>query len=244
MKMNSFANIQIDVPTCRVSLEPGEDYSLEYQLSPAAYQIVEIELRDETLHFHCRHRWPAALLFWKLSDSWVRVTVPADAKLHHVSIRDISGEVAVEGLTAKKLEIEAVSGAIQLSDVDAEELAVRHTTGSLELNGARAQRLTGRGVSGSLRGKRLETGGVEYATTSGRIELSGELSGETSLKTASGGVEAAIDLPEQGFSYELASVTGKREMNGYPAASHVLPGTPNYLRIQTTSGNIRVRFAQ
>ena len=243
MKMESFDNIQVDVPTCRVILEPGEDYSLEYQLS-SAYQLAEIGLRDGTLYFQCRHRWPAALLFWKHAESWVRVTVPAGAKLRRVSVRSVSGEVNIAGLAAETVSVEAVSGAVRLADIDAGELSVRHTSGSVELDGAQAERLTGRSVSGSLRGRNLATGGMDYDTTSGRIELSGAISGQTALQTVSGGVKADVALPSASFSYELSSTTGKKEVNGYPAASHVLPGTPNYLRVRTTSGGIRVNFAE
>ena len=68
MDFGEFKSIAIEVPSCRVTVEAGEKFGLDYELS-AAYEVTEVCIREGALHFHCKHRYPVALFHWNTSSN-------------------------------------------------------------------------------------------------------------------------------------------------------------------------------
>lgn len=262
MELEQFSKLEIAVPSCGVTVERGEGFALDYHLSNA-YEITEMGVKNGVFVFRCEHRYPAALVHWDWKANYLRLTIPAEARLEGARISNISGPVTVTGLNTAQLEAKTVSGKLELTGSSADLLQARTTSGALLLSGCAAGQLDCGTVSGSLTGEgicasegvrchstsgavRLSgelRGRIDCRTTSGSVRVSGDVRGNLELRSTSGSVDAELSGAIGEFSYSLHSVSGSRKVNGQNADSCVAKDAPNSVTAHTVSGSIRVNFA-
>lgn len=261
MNLEPFSRVQMEVPSCMLSLAQGTEFAVEYQLSNA-YEVTTLCVENDTFFFRCKHRYPNALFHWDWKKNYVCVTVPPDVLLTNVSLNNTSGPIEVGGIRATQMEAHNVSGHINLVDVSAGLLLVKATSGAQKLINCGAGEMEVFNVSGGLTCEQLAvTGGLRAKTTSGGIRIAGEvhsgmdlsstsgsihsagqLQGNLQLQTTSGSIEMDLDCPMEEYSYSLHTVSGARKINGQKADSAFIQGAPNGITARSVSGSVKLNF--
>lgn len=199
-------------------------------------------------------------------------TQSGDLHLDQVTVKTIHGETASGNIKAlqnsEHLYLRTASGNITLegSLIDAH---LQSQSGTLRLSGAVAQRCKAETVSGDIQmGLVAGQGRLELSTTSGDIELGGELAGEVTLNSTSGDLcgdlrvlnsasvilnthSGDVDLslqPDSSCRLDLSSRSGdvecRLELSALEATEHSLRARigdgQGLLRAQTLSGDILI----
>jgi hypothetical protein len=199
-------------------------------------------------------------------------TQSGDLHLDQVTVKTIHGETASGNIKAvqnsEHLHLRTASGNITLEGalIDAH---VQSQSGTLRLSGAVAQRCKAETVSGDIQmGLVAGQGRLELTTTSGDIELGGELAGEVTLSSTSGDLcgdlrvlnsasvmlnthSGDVDLslqPDSSCRLDLSSRSGdvesRIELSAIETTEHSLRARigegQGLLRAQTLSGDILI----
>lgn len=164
-----------------------------------------------------------------------------------LTMKTVSGNVLVNGLSLDTVEGFTVSGDMVLENGRMEELTLRSTSGSLYVY-SDVEEFTGTNVSGTLLANRVEER-VKYESVSGSITLVLlDAEGETALKSVSGSIQVDY-LGQERIAYALESVSGKLEVTGggeiLTADRRLSRGDSSaraQLKASTVSGSIRVNY--
>lgn len=139
---------------------------------------------------------------WWASD--LEIYLPEE-QFREISTSLIEGEFQAQGLKTGDLSVDTVSGDVIVSG-SLDELSVESVSGNVLVDGLSAQRsLKVDSISGNLSGEKVSADEVELDSTSGNLNLTGEI-GSLSMDTISGdGTMASTTIPKE---VEFSSTSG------------------------------------
>ena len=145
-------------------------------------------------------------------------------QLESISINNIYGDVAVEGIKAKKIDITTDSGDTNISYVSGDELTVNTDSGDIELEEVMISK-------------------QNLMTYTGDIDIK-EGRGEINAKADSGCIEFESALTQKEFEVSMSTEAGDLAFNdGWLEVKEFITGNgPNKLMFETLSGDIDVEF--
>ncbi len=178
--------------------------------------------------------------------------VKASARLGfaEAAIHTGSGDIRLEDLSAKDLNLSSTSGDIRLEDLEAETLSAKTGSGKVKLRGCSAASLKLESSSGDLTVKESSCAGDgQLRTGSGDIELEDSSFRALDLSTTSG--EATLSKTACSGSVKAETGSGNIRLHRAAAASFDLrsasgdvkgsvSGSMDFL-VETTSGSVRTR---
>lgn len=176
----------------------------------------------------------------------LKVTLPRQKTLLHLSISGGAANVNVKNARADKLTVSAVAGSIELSGMRVSNKAsISSTSGNISGSAMTAcDTLNISSTSGSISFSteaRVRSLGVE--TTSGNIRLSNlNPAKKAEVETVSGNVELDF-LDNSGFSVAYNTVSGKfsTDFKMYLSGDKYVYGTPNSdFSVKTAAGNLTI----
>ena len=161
-------------------------------------------------------------------------TTSGDLKLDKLNSRAVelettSGDIQITQMVAEESVIKASSGDIQLEQVNVSEMVLQNSSGDISWQDGQVQQAQLRTVSGDIELTHLNGQKVELTSVSGDIELDGVRGEKWKAETSSGDVELSRSEVEQ---LEVLSSSGGVEGDYYAQNS----------RIKTSSGDIDVRL--
>ena len=161
-------------------------------------------------------------------------TTSGDLKLDKLNSRAVelettSGDIQITQMVAEESVIKASSGDIQLEQVNVSEMVLQNSSGDISWQDGQVQQAQLRTVSGDIELTHLNGQKVELTSVSGDIELDGVRGEKWKAETSSGDVELSGSEVEQ---LEVLSSSGGVEGEYYAQSS----------RIKTSSGDIDVRL--
>ena len=161
-------------------------------------------------------------------------TTSGDLKLDKLNSRAVelettSGDIQITQMVAEESVIKASSGDIQLEQVNVSEMVLQNSSGDISWQDGQVQQAQLRTVSGDIELTHLNGQKVELTSVSGDIELDGVRGEKWKAETSSGDVELSGSEVEQ---LEVLSSSGGVEGDYYAQNS----------RIKTSSGDIDVRL--
>lgn len=179
-----------------------------------------------------------------------RLDITLEVPKHYdedLTLKTVSGNVLVNGLSLYRVEGVTVSGDVVLENGRMEELILRSTSGSLYVY-SDVETFTGTNVSGTLLANRVEER-IKYESVSGSITVVLlDAAGETALKSVSGSIQVDYQGQDR-IAYALESVSGRLEVKGngetLTADRRLSRGDSSaraQLKASTVSGSIRVNY--
>jgi DUF4097 and DUF4098 domain-containing protein YvlB len=158
-----------------------------------------------------------------VEDTNLEIRVPEGCELQ---IRTVSATVDVEGITGS-VNVETVSGDVAVRG-DAESVEVESVSGAIELSGAR-----GKAEAKTVSGRILIEGGrkVEASTTSGSIEIAGDVFREVQATSVSGSI-TFDGVPDRDGEFDFENFSGAIEL-------YLPSDVEGEFEIETFSGRIQ-----
>ncbi|MDP4096184.1 DUF4097 domain-containing protein [Paenibacillus sp. P96] len=165
------------------------------------------------------------------SRSQITVAVPRGTELSRLDIKDTSGSIEVTNARVQETHIELTSGDLNIRDFRGGQLAVNMTSGDVSIQDAKAAvnlELT----SGDIELKGLSGDGA-IRSTSGSVSVEQREAGNLDIELKSGDVDIRT-APAFKAIYDVRASSGEVEA---PVSS---PGATNVIKVNTTSGDIRI----
>lgn len=159
-------------------------------------------------------------------DTWICITYPEGSNFESVTIENDMGNVTVQNLRTKKLELSCDTGSIGLNQVTAE-----HLKADVDM--------------GCLRGTGLDLHGANMQISSGEAVLTGSFAGTTKILCDMGNCSLNVEQPKEIYSMDLNNDAGDCIIDG-----KVIEGgfcmenlhAKNHLLLELDAGNIKVNF--
>jgi DUF4097 and DUF4098 domain-containing protein YvlB len=213
----SFCDVEItkgsDVYFKGVIMGNGDDDLYEFETRIEGEQLV-IKVNKR------RNEWMT-----NISKSLIELTVPDNVP---VSVRNSSGDIRIEDVSAREYYLQATSGSITAEDIGG-QLEVKATSGDIRINNLGGDRHEIQTTSGGIEIDQVK-GDVVFQATSGDVMITG-MTGNLRGKTTSG-------------EMELNNITGGIELQ---ATSGDIEGVNMNItsdsEFKTTSGEIEIRLA-
>ena len=166
---DSFKDVDIDMPVGEVKIEEGDSYSLKYMYPKKVAPKYRIE--NDTLEI--RGKDVRALYGDHEPEFSLTVTVPKDADINVVTINCGMGNLAVNGISGKKLDIDTNMGDITANNDTFETVVLSNSMGDVNLYNITADTLNGATTMGSAKISYSTIEDVNWNSSMGDVDLFG-----------------------------------------------------------------------
>lgn len=170
-----------------------------------------------------------------LMNKVLTVTVPANGSFTKIEVENVSGGVAIDGISADEIDVEAVSGSITVENVVCNELDLDTVSGSDTVSSTRAVSANIESTSGSVSVTDCDVTELELDSTSGVVNVENVVSLRSlEIETTSGRISVDLDAPAP--NTEIDTTSGKVDLTfGENAAFNLV--------YRTVSGTISNEFS-
>jgi len=157
--------------------------------------------------------------------------------IHSFIVDSTSGDVNLESISAKDMNIDSVSGSIKLSDIYAPALSLDSMSGSIDVIAATSDHISINTISGSVKAIECTSEKLNCDSTSGSFTLSGSFE-NVSLNTISG--SGFLDNTASNSTVKTDSTSGSMDLSGsfHSARHNSISGT-----IKVASSIVPVTFS-
>jgi DUF4097 and DUF4098 domain-containing protein YvlB len=236
-----------------VEIKHSEDGACGYAIRGRYRGGILHGIKDSTLSvtekvFHM-HRVLRLFEFLRDADkASIVISVPKDSSLDAVSVKNISGKTAIQGIQCQALEIRTASGKTSVAASHAAVFKARQTSGRLTVDGCTMENADVGTSSGNVEMKDTRPRGLKISSSSGNTTLSGIPTGNTEIQSTSGGITLDIADKKQNYDVDIDVSGGKiyidgQKQTGRKRSSARRNGNGgNGLRLKTTGGDVKVNF--
>ena len=187
---NPIEKLSIEAEIADIIIEPHEDPNIiiyGYAYGGETPLCEAVNLDDQILVKLTKGRSEGRLYTVK-----AKIIVPPNKIREEVSIKTNIGDIRIDGLPTKKLDLSTLNGDILLGGIDSEDIVVNTSNGDILLRGGKYNKATLSTVNGDIRIEILMLRGYELtaSTNRGKIKLGipVDSSVEISLSTVKGSV--------------------------------------------------------
>ena len=208
-----------------VYLQSGEELSqyLEEQVEGDTYMV------NEKKPMKNQPSLDLVSLLRMMRNPTPKLMVELPERIEFLHGKTTSGDLKLDKLNSRAVELETTSGDIQITQMVAEESVIKASSGDIQLEQVNVSEMVLQNSSGDIELTHLNGQKVELTSVSGDIELDGVRGEKWKAETSSGDVELSRSEVEQ---LEVLSSSGGVEGDYYAQNS----------RIKTSSGDIDVRL--
>lgn len=208
-----------------VYLQSGEELSqyLEEQVEGDTYMV------NEKKPMKKQPSLDLVSLLRMMRNPTPKLMVELPERIEFLHGKTTSGDLKLDKLNSRAVELETTSGDIQITQMVAEESVIKASSGDIQLEQVNVSEMVLQNSSGDIELTHLNGQKVELTSVSGDIELDGVRGEKWKAETSSGDVELSGSEVEQ---LEVLSSSGGVEGEYYAQSS----------RIKTSSGDIDVRL--
>jgi len=235
-------SIRIDVATADVRFIKADKYGFEirYQEAGAGFNY---SLKNGVLVIEQRNEFKISLLSLLLNRDYVYVYLPENAMLEAADIINCSGTISIERLSCAKLFIKQASGCVDISNLKADDATVKSTSGKVTVIDGAAKYFDFFLTSGSLVADGLDSKGLRAELISGKVDLKGSFTGNTTLYCTTGTVRLCINGAEKDYNRNISVLVGSILVNNKKVgAGNVHYKADNMLDIKTITGNVEIIY--
>lgn len=196
--------------------------------------VQQTTIKDQTLALLLKAEKNRFFHFLDFNRSQHRITIALTdtAKLESVTTRMSASNLRASNLQAQSIELRTSSGNITVEDMDAADLKISSTSGNI--NGERLQgNIDASASSGNV--KLLDTNGdaMKVKVSSGLVHITAQSIKTMDVHASSGNVTIQLPSDFEGV-YDLSASSGSIRA---PESKGL---TNDSVKVQTTSGNIRI----
>lgn len=224
-----FTSMDISSDIADIVFVPGESYSVEVIYDEDEGAPV-IEVKNQTLMIkpsESRSKYVWFNFFSAGSEEpQIKIHFPQDAKFQTVKADNNLGDINVNGLKARDVQLSIDSGDLQMGRLTADVLRIETDLGDTE-------------------GAQLNTNSADISADSGDIELSGRLAGVTNVRSAMGDCTIDTQLSKETYAIEAKTAMGDCEVDGMESGGeyHLQNSSAkNRLTLEADAGDLEIHF--
>lgn len=168
-----------------------------------------------------------AFLIGMNRDEDLKLIVEAPQQMKAVTVKTMSGDLQVRGITAEATVLETMSGDATLREANGEKLTIKTASGDISLLNAGGSNMVVQSTSGDVDWRGAGSENTQITTTSGDVDLMEIDTRQLKIKTISGETEIRTS---QFDNLNISSTSGDVEGSFFAQNSYV----------QTVSGDIEI----
>jgi len=239
----AITDIVIDVSSADVRFVESGEYG--FALNSREMSGFEYAFENGVLNISQRKGLSLLMLGIFMEPEYIVVYLPDYARLSAVDIKNKSGNINIGGLSCGTFNLRLTSGNAELSGLEADTAVLKSASGNVRIKGVKTGYVDLRLTSGNLSVSGLCADGIKADITSGNAYIGGEVNGDINVRVTSGDVRMELAGGEWDYSREISVMSGDVYING----SKTGKGSYNVnagksMTVKTTSGNVRINFAE
>lgn len=224
-----FTSIDVSSDIADIVFVPGESYGVEaiYDEDKGAPVI---EVKNQTLMIKSPESRSKYIWFNFSSagseDTQIKIYFPQHAKFQTVKADNNLGDINVNGLNARDIQMSIDSGDLQMRRLRAGVLRIEANMGDME-------------------GSELKTNSADISADSGDIKLSGSFAGVTNVHSAMGDCIIYTQLAKETYAIEARTNMGSCEVDGMESDGeyHLQNSSAkNRLMLEVDAGDLEIYF--
>ena len=221
VSLPSFNTVKIDSKVMNLSIEKGDDYSIQCdsteKLNP------KYEIKDKTLIVSQKQKIKVHN-FMNTQKCSVHITIPEDTALELINVDGSVGDINLSNLNVTTIKIDSSVGDIELDDCKTDSIDIDTSTGDVKLNGCEANEIN---VDTSVGDTVLKDITFEKLYVDGSV----------------GDVKVSSPKDLSDYAYDLDTSIGEVSINGVShKKEYQQKGTGGKITVDNSTGDISITY--
>lgn len=247
-------NLDIELEEAKLEVVSGKEWAVEYVLNGWRYEP-EYSLENETLTIRentgyksdrDRHTFGFGSYWWndgqeQAREPYVRITVPAGARMKQVNVVNRYGDISVEQkLQAETVNMEAECGEIRVEGWKGDQFELELQYGTLVTGDLEGKRLTVRNEEGSVKTGRLKLQNAEFNLQYGDLSATVEKVAALEAESENGAVNLYLMENMDQLGVSLHSEWGTIRTPEGTVKPDECDGGSDFIRTNSNGAGVRV----
>lgn len=221
VSLPSFNTVKIDSKVMNLSIEKGDDYSIQCdsteKLNP------KYEIKDNTLIVSQKQKIKIHN-FMNTQKCSVHITIPEDTTLELINLDGATGDINLSNLDVTTLKIDNSVGDVKMDDCKTDSIDIDTSTGDVKLNGCEANE-------------------INVDTSVGDTVIKDNIFEKLYVDGSVGDVKVSSSKDLSGYAYDLDTSIGDVSINGVShKKEYQQKGTGGKITVDNSTGDISITY--
>ena len=221
VSLPSFNTVKIDSKVMNLSIEKGDDYSIQCdsteKLNP------KYEIKDNTLIVSQKQKIKIHN-FMNTQKCSVHITIPEDTTLELINVDGATGDINLSNLDVTTLKIDNSVGDVKMDDCKTDSIDIDTSTGDVKLNGCEANE-------------------INVDTSVGDTVIKDNIFEKLYVDGSVGDVKVSSSKDLSGYAYDLDTSIGDVSINGVShKKEYQQKGTDGKITVDNSTGDISITY--
>ena len=221
VSLPSFNTVKIDSKVMNLSIEKGDDYSIQCdsteKLNP------KYEIKDNTLIVSQKQKIKIHN-FMNTQKCSVHITIPEDTTLELINVDGATGDINLSNLDVTTLKIDNSVGDVKMDDCKTDSIDIDTSTGDVKLNGCEANE-------------------INVDTSVGDTVLKDIIFEKLYVDGSVGDVKVSSPKDLSDYAYDLDTSIGEVSINGVShKKEYQQKGTGGKITVDNSTGDISITY--
>ena len=221
VSLPSFNTVKIDSKVMNLSIEKGDDYSIQCdsteKLNP------KYEIKDKTLIVSQKQKIKVHN-FMNTQKCSVHITIPEDTTLELINVDGATGDINLSNLDVTTLKIDNSVGDVKMDDCKTDSIDVDTSTGDVKLNGCEANE-------------------INVDTSVGDTVIKDIIFEKLYVDGSVGDVKVSSPKDLSDYAYDLDTSIGEVSINGVShKKEYQQKGTAGKITVDNSTGDISITY--
>jgi DUF4097 and DUF4098 domain-containing protein YvlB len=249
--LEPFSSVNISTISADIQLIPSDSFGFATKLPLDADNLNwKIENGELTLSTQQYQAWRLNIFNLDfISDYHVKIYYPANTHFERITLNSTSGNIDFDQTLVSSLIAKTPSGGISINTGKCQAVDLHTISGNITFGGDHQTPATLQinTVSGDIDINNVMWANLTAESVSGNLKIAGTAAAQTLIKSISGDVKLKSSGAASEYFYDLTSLSGDITVNGQRLGSPARPASTTsdqQIKVNTTSGNIRLDFAE
>lgn len=221
VSLPSFNTVKIDSKVMNLSIEKGDDYSIQCdsteKLNP------KYEIKDNTLIVSQKQKIKIHN-FMNTQKCSVHITIPEDTTLELINVDGAPGDINLSNLDVTTLKIDNSVGDVKMDDCKTDSIDIDTSTGDVKLNGCEANE-------------------INVDTSVGDTVIKDNIFEKLYVDGSVGDVKVSSPKDLSDYAYDLDTSIGDVSINGVShKREYQQKGTAGKITVDNSTGDISITY--
>lgn len=221
VSLPSFNTVKIDSKVMNLSIEKGDDYSIQCETTEKLNP--KYEIKDNTLIVSQKQKIKIHN-FMNTQKCSVHITIPEDTTLELINVDGSIGDINLSNLDVTTLKIDNSVGDVKMDDCKTDSIDVDTSTGDVKLNGCEANE-------------------INVDTSVGDTVLKDIIFEKLYVDGSVGDVKVSSPKDLSDYAYDLDTSIGDVSINGVShKKEYQQKGTAGKITVDNSTGDISITY--
>lgn len=221
VSLPSFNTVKIDSKVMNLSIEKGDDYSIQCDTTEKLNP--KYKIKDNTLIVSQKQKIKIHN-FMNTQKCSVHITIPEDTTLELINVDGATGDINLSNLDVTTLKIDNSVGDVKMDDCKTDSIDIDTSTGDVKLNGCEANE-------------------INVDTSVGDTVIKDNIFEKLYVDGSVGDVKVSSSKDLSGYAYDLDTSIGDVSINGVShKKEYQQKGTDGKITVDNSTGDISITY--